>query len=184
MGLLDRFRSKKEQIGKDKKPKHVVAKSAKEKAEEDKRKRFAAVPGAGAEAKIKSPPAPHQEGAGRAGEAPRPESKKQAAAHKSGAKRKEDSGDAYKILLRPLVSEKSTSLMSTNQYVFVVAENANKITIRKAVQSLYGVRPQKVNIMNISGKFVRYGKTQGMTKHWKKAMVTLQPGEKLDVYGG
>lgn len=185
MGLLDRFRSKKERIGKDKKPKHVVAKSAKDKAAEEKRRRFAAVPGAGVEAKKKSVPTapdlPDARLGGRAaaGEPPRRESKKHAP-----AKRKEDSGDAYKVLLRPLVSEKSTSLAINNQYVFVVANDANKISVRKAVQSLYGVRPQKVNVMNIAGKFVRYGRTQGATKHWKKAVVTLQPGQKLDVYGG
>ncbi len=172
MGWFDRFRSKKEGIGKDKKPKHVVQ-SAKAKAEEEKRKRFAAVPGAGVPAKP----------SGGASETRR-EAKPAATVQKSAGKRKADSGEAYKVLLRPLVSERSTGLGSHNQYVFVVSNEANKITVRKAIQSLYGVRPHKVNVMNIAGKFVRYGRTEGATKGWKKAIVTLHPGEKLDVYGG
>jgi len=91
---------------------------------------------------------------------------------------------AYKVLLRPVVSEKATYLTGQNSYVFEVAPNMNKIEVKKAIISVYGVEPIKVNIMNVSGKFVRYGKVSGKTKAWKKAIVTLKPGETIKIYEG
>lgn len=175
MGFFDRFKSSKERIGKDKKPKHIVEKpkSGKQRSEEEKRRQFAAVPSAGA-------PAVSRESG---------ETKK---ASKDGAKspaapktlrRKENSGIAYRVLHRALVSEKSTAMTARNQYAFVVAPGVNKVDVGRAIQSLYGVRPLKVNIMNVRGKRVRYGRTEGATKDWKKAVVTLMPGQKLDVAG-
>lgn len=170
MGLFDRFKSAKEQIGMDKKPKHVVvkgaAKAAKQKAEDAKKRQFASVPSAGA-------PAKHEEKKDDVTSKPA-EPKKQA------VKRSEDSGSAYRVLIRVLVSEKATAQAVNNQYSFVVAAGANKVEVGRAITSLYGVRPQKINMLNYRGKQVRYGKTQGRTKSWKKAIVTLQPGQKLD----
>jgi large subunit ribosomal protein L23 len=170
MGIFDRFKSSKEQIGLDKKPKHVVvkgaAKAAKEKAEDKKKKQFAAVPSAGA---------PETKDEKKEDAKP-----KTAEPKKQTVRRSEDTGSAYRVLIRTLVSEKATAQAANNQYSFVVAATSNKVEVGRAIQSLYGVRPQKINMLNYRGKQVRYGRTQGRTKGWKKAIVTLQPGQKLD----
>ncbi len=169
MGFLDRFKKKAESIGQQKKPKHVVSKG-KPDADEEKRRQFAAIPAAGAK-RDSGPPAG------------RPIKDGQGSRAKSARAKKEDTGDAYRILQRAVVSEKSTLLSSQSQYVFSVADAANKIDVRRAVRSLYGVEPQKVNIRRVRGKLLRYGRTEGRTKHWKKAIVTLQPGQTIDIHG-
>lgn len=92
--------------------------------------------------------------------------------------------NAYRVLIKPVVSEKATYLTSQNSYVFEVAPDMNKIEIKKAILSVYGVEPIKVNIINVPGKFVRYGRVRGRTKNWKKAIVTLKPGETIQIYEG
>ncbi len=92
-------------------------------------------------------------------------------------------GELYQILLRPLVTEKSTDLQKKNQYVFAVKYSANKIEVKKAVEKIYGVKVEKVRIIKMPGKRVRYGRTQGKTKRWKKAIVFLPKEEKIDVFG-
>lgn len=84
-----------------------------------------------------------------------------------------------RLLLSPVVTEKATSLGQYGKYVFAVPTSANRIEIAKAVQIIYGVTPIKVNIINTSGKDVRYGRTDGRTKDWKKAIVTLKEGQKI-----
>jgi len=91
---------------------------------------------------------------------------------------------AYRVLIKPIVSEKATMLSSQNAYVFEVAPRMNKIEIKKAVQKVYNVTPIKVNIINVMGRNVRYGKTTGRTKNWKKAVVTLKKGETIQLYEG
>ncbi|MBI4093265.1 MAG: 50S ribosomal protein L23 [Candidatus Kerfeldbacteria bacterium] len=166
MGLLDKFKSKVTRIGRDKKPKHVV--EAKKKADDEKRRQFAAVGSAADRAK---PTVAKKPASGQSVES------------QPATKRRDQSGQAYRILLRAVVSEKSTSLGSHNQYVFVIANGANKIDVGQAIHALYGVRPQKVNIVNVAGKAQRYGRVSGRTKNWKKAVVTLQPGQALNVVG-
>ncbi len=171
MGLFDRFRKQAEQIGKDKKPKHVVRgkqRDASKAADEEKRKQFAAVPAAGSATGSK---------------AAAPKETVKAKAPTVKAVRKDDTGQAHRILLRAIVTEKSSALGARQQYVFAVATEANKIDIARAVVSLYGVRPQKVNVANVRGKNLRYGRTVGRTKRWKKAIVTLQPGQTMNVVG-
>lgn len=89
-----------------------------------------------------------------------------------------------KILLKPIISEKATDLNARGQYVFEVAPLAGKSEIAKAIINLYGVKPIKINIINVAGKKVRYGRVAGKTKNWKKAMVTLNPEDKIEVYQG
>ena len=60
----------------------------------------------------------------------------------------------------------------------------NKIDVKKAIRTIYEVDPIKVNILNLSGRKVRYGKTRGKTKRWKKAIVTLKKGDSIEVYEG
>ncbi|MBU1164682.1 50S ribosomal protein L23 [Patescibacteria group bacterium] len=91
---------------------------------------------------------------------------------------------AYRVLIKPVVSEKATMLTSQNSYVFEVAPKMNKIEIKKAVQKVYNVTPIKVNIINVIGRNVRYGKTSGKTKSWKKAIVTLKDGDTIQLYEG
>jgi len=87
-----------------------------------------------------------------------------------------------RILIKPLITEKATNLGVENKYIFEISSKANKIEVKKAIQSLYGVEPIKVNIINMGGKEVRYGKTQGQTKNTKKAIVTLKEGDKIDIF--
>ncbi len=103
---------------------------------------------------------------------------------KKAKQKKEETGDAYKVLTHPLITEKGSYLSSANQYVFAVAPETNKVEVRKAIRKVYGVDPIKVNIMNFSGKKIRYGRTEGRTKSWKKAIITLNQGEKIDIQEG
>lgn len=93
-------------------------------------------------------------------------------------------GQAYKHLIRPAMTEKASYLGMYNQYVFEVAPESNKSEIKKAIKALYGVEPVKINIMNMRGKTIRYGRNFGQLKNWKKAIITLRSGDKLDVYEG
>ena len=92
--------------------------------------------------------------------------------------------DVYSILKRPLVTEKSSNLGAYNQYAFEVSPSANKIQIKKAIETYYHVKPLKVNIVKVRGKSVRWGRTQGQTRGWKKAIVSLRQGDKIEVYEG
>jgi large subunit ribosomal protein L23 len=95
--------------------------------------------------------------------------------------------DAYSTILRPVVSEKSTVLGEQGQYVFEVAPNANKIQIKRAVEQAFAnkkVQVAAVNILHVSGKVRRRARSVGMTRSWKKAIVTLRAGQRLDLFEG
>lgn len=92
--------------------------------------------------------------------------------------------NAYKVLIKPVVTERAAHLGVINKYVFAVAPKANKIEIAKAVNEVYGIKPIGVNIISMSGKKVRYGKTRGQKKDWKKAVVTLPAGKTINLYEG
>jgi large subunit ribosomal protein L23 len=94
------------------------------------------------------------------------------------------SKEAYRVLVKPLVTEKAADLGVLNKYAFVIDRSMNKIEVKKAIRSIYHVEPIDVNILNVSGKQVRYGKTSGATKDWKKAIVTLKSGDKIEIYEG
>ncbi len=91
----------------------------------------------------------------------------------------------YEIIIRPVITEKSNRLMEDyNKYTFEVALDASKPEIKRAVEELFGVKVKKVNTMivkpkkkRVLGKFREYGRT----KKWKKAIVTLEPGQKIDL---
>ncbi len=92
---------------------------------------------------------------------------------------------AYKVLLHPLITEKISLQNALNQYVFMVDKRANKVEIKKAIEELYGVRPTKVRIINVLGKLVPAGRGKyTRRKSWKKAIITLPAGKKIDVYEG
>lgn len=91
---------------------------------------------------------------------------------------------AYRILVKPLVTEKATQLGALNKYVFEVDPSMNKVEVKKAIRSIYSVEPLDVNISNFSGKNVRFGRIQGKRKGWKKAIITLKKGDSIEVYEG
>ncbi len=85
-------------------------------------------------------------------------------------------------LVRPHLSERAVGMGEKGRYVFVVARHANKLQIREAVKALYGITPVAVHMINVRGKKVRFGKTLGKTRAWKKAIITLPAGSKIDIY--
>ena len=84
----------------------------------------------------------------------------------------------YDVLLRPIITESSMDMAAAKKYAFKVAADANKTEVRKAVEEIFGVDVAKVNIMNVSGKRKRLGRTFGTTSSYKKAIVTLTPDSK------
>ena len=91
---------------------------------------------------------------------------------------------AYQILLKPLITEKLSSLSEEGKYAFVVDSKANKVEIAKAIKAVYGIWPEKVNVMNYQGKRVRFGRVFGRRRNWKKAIITLPKGKTIDIYKG
>ncbi|AKE52860.1 MULTISPECIES: 50S ribosomal protein L23 [Kangiella] len=90
-----------------------------------------------------------------------------------------------KVLLAPHVSEKATILAENdNQFVFKVAKDANKREIKKAVETLFEVEVDSVRTLNMKGKRKRFGLQEGRRPNWKKAYVSLKPGQDLDFVGG
>ncbi len=90
--------------------------------------------------------------------------------------------EARDILIRPIVTEKSTALMEQGKYTFRVPLAATKIQIRQAVEQVFKVKVQAVNTMRYEGKLKRMGRTQGRRSDWKKAIVTLKPGETIELF--
>ena len=87
----------------------------------------------------------------------------------------------YSIIRRPIISEKSINLRETlNQVTFEVSRDANKIEIRRAVESLLEAKVASVNTMVVRGKVKRMGKYSGRRPNWKKAIVTLLDGESIE----
>lgn len=91
---------------------------------------------------------------------------------------------AYKILIKPLITEKAASMSSESKYVFEVSRDANKIEIADAILEVYGVKPVAINVANFKGKKVGYGQKVGRRKSWRKAVVTLEKGETINIYEG
>ena len=90
----------------------------------------------------------------------------------------------HEVLIKPIVTEKTTNLMEENKYTFEVDKNANKIEIKHAVESIFKVNVVDVRTLNVKSKPKRMGKYVGKTSSWKKAIVTLKPGERLPIFEG
>lgn len=88
------------------------------------------------------------------------------------------------ILLNPIITEKSTELQEKGKYCFKVNRRANKKEIMQAVKDIFDVEPVACNIMNIRGKKKRERYKLGYTSAWKKAVVTLKEGEKIELFEG
>ena len=88
-----------------------------------------------------------------------------------------------KIIVRPLLTEKGTSMgEDNNKILFEVAKTANKIEIRQAVEKIYGVKVASVHTQVVRGKIKRMGRNEGKRPNWKKAIVTLAEGSSIDFF--
>ncbi len=93
--------------------------------------------------------------------------------------------DMYRVIEKPLVTEKGTGMLADgNWVVFRVNPEANKIQIREAVQKIFDVKVLHVNTQVVRGKRKRFGKAMGQSKTWKKAMVQLKEGDKIQIFEG
>ena len=90
----------------------------------------------------------------------------------------------YEVLRRPLVTEKNTTLIALNKYAFEVAGEATKYQIEQAVEKAFKVKVTAVNVMTVPGKTRRVGRRQVQTQSWKKAVVTLKAGDKIELFEG
>jgi large subunit ribosomal protein L23 len=90
----------------------------------------------------------------------------------------------YEVLRRPLITEKSTLLQGQNKYCFEIADGANKLQIKQAVEKSFKVTVLAVNVVTVRGKEKRVGRRVAHTNPWKKAIVTLQAGDKIEFFEG
>lgn len=86
------------------------------------------------------------------------------------------------IILGPVISEKAYKGIEQSKYTFKVHPEANKVEIRNAVEKLFNVKVVKVNVINVKPKKKRLGKFEGKTSSWKKAIVTLREGDKIEFF--
>ena len=90
----------------------------------------------------------------------------------------------YEVLRQPLITEKNTNLQAQDKYAFEVAGKANKPQIKQAVEKSFKVKVTAVNVLTVPGKTKRVGKQLTQTRSWKKAIVTLKPGDKIEFFEG
>ena len=90
----------------------------------------------------------------------------------------------YKVLRRPLITEKNSALQALGKYAFEVAGEANKEQIKQAVETAFKVTVTGVNVMTVPGKRRRMRGREVMSPSWKKALVTLKPGDKIELFEG
>ena len=98
--------------------------------------------------------------------------------------REVDLNKSYKIILKPIVTEKATKLSEFNKVVFEVASKSNKNEIKGAIEKLFSVKVKAVNIINIKGKVKRFKGVLGKRKDSKKAVITLEEGNTIDISAG
>jgi large subunit ribosomal protein L23 len=93
--------------------------------------------------------------------------------------------DAYRVIQKPLVTEKSTALQEDGNWLaFRVHPDANKIEIKAAIEKIFNVTVLQVNTLNVQGKSKRFGRTMGVSQGWKKAMLRLKDGDKIEMFEG
>jgi large subunit ribosomal protein L23 len=93
--------------------------------------------------------------------------------------------NVHDIIVRPVISEKSTAQLEKNgAYTFVVARDANKIEIAKAIETLFNVKVRAVRTMRYLGKERRVGRFVGRRSSWKKAIVNLRAGDTIEIFEG
>src|SRR3954447_21961795 len=92
--------------------------------------------------------------------------------------------DARNVLIRPVVSEKSYALMAEGKYTFRVNDRAHKTQIRHAIEEIFGVRVTAIRTQKVRSKPKRRGMHSGKTRSWKKAIVQLAPGDRIELFEG
>ncbi|PKQ10242.1 MAG: 50S ribosomal protein L23 [Actinobacteria bacterium HGW-Actinobacteria-9] len=92
--------------------------------------------------------------------------------------------DARSVIVRPIVSERSFEMIEQGRYTFEVDKRATKPQIAAAVTEIFGVTVTKVNTMNVSGKPRRLRAAKGITRSWKKAVVSLKEGDSIEFFEG
>jgi large subunit ribosomal protein L23 len=92
--------------------------------------------------------------------------------------------ELYEVIRRPLVTEKGTSLQTIGKFAFEVAGGANKVQIKQAVEKGFKVTVTAVNVMTVRGREKRVGRKQVVASPWKKAVVTLKAGDKIQIFEG
>lgn len=92
--------------------------------------------------------------------------------------------DARHLIKRPVITEKTTKLMEENKYCFMVDPKANKTQIKQAIEAIFNVKVESVNTNNILGKMKRMGRYMGRRPSWKRAIVTLKKGNRIEFFEG
>jgi len=90
-------------------------------------------------------------------------------------------GFSYEAVKQPHISEKATYLAEDRQYVFVVDNRSNKQEVKKSVEGIYGVNVLSVNLIKVPAKKRRLGRTEGFRKGYKKAIITIKEGQKIEI---
>lgn len=91
--------------------------------------------------------------------------------------------DPRQVIIRPVITERSYDLLNDNRYTFEVAKTANKVEIGQAIEAIFDVTVVKVNTLNVKPKPKRVRYAKGLTRTWKKAVVTLADGDSIDEFG-
>jgi large subunit ribosomal protein L23 len=90
----------------------------------------------------------------------------------------------FEVLRKPLVTEKNTALQAQGKYAFKVDDDANKVQVKQAVEKAFKVTVISVNVMTVRGKEKKVGRKQVAGSSWKKAVVTLKAGDKIQIFEG
>lgn len=90
--------------------------------------------------------------------------------------------DARQIIIRPIISERSFDMQEFNRYTFEVDKRASKIQIAQAIEEIFDVKVVKVNTINVKAKPKRVGRSMGLSRTWKKAVVTLKDGDTIELF--
>ena len=91
---------------------------------------------------------------------------------------------ARDIIVKPIITERSVAGIEENKYTFKVSKDANKIDVKRAIEEIFKVKVIDVKTMNVKGKMKRMGKNIGKRPDWKKAIITLKDGDKIEVVEG
>ena len=95
-----------------------------------------------------------------------------------------DLNKSYKTILKPVITEKATKLSEFNKVVFIVSESSNKLEVKYSIEKIFSVKVRSVNIINIKGKSKRFKGIMGKRNDIKKAIVTLETGNTIDLSAG
>ena len=109
---------------------------------------------------------------------------KKSSADKKAVVAAENSGIAYKVLVEPWITEKTHSAIANDKYTFKVTKDANKKLVKLAIEGVYGVKVEKISVINVLPKKKAYGRHEGKKAGFKKATVTLKKGDKITLFQG